>query len=229
MDVDKTIALTEKYLREFILFLLSFFTNRSAGELDDYAYEDVNRSVMFSILSAGLGAYMWDRYILRLSGKQADMIGLLTDNLLRWASIGLVLYLVFRAFRVRVPIIAPVLSALKVYAVSHVVAIYSAYVIINILWVFTADQDYAATAQSNAFKLSYLIQLLLLLSYFPREIASIAPEGTSPWRWRGIAVLFSLFVTVLVLLRFATYQYELADLPDYSAAPHPAEKGAASK
>src|SRR5688572_4059738 len=136
MDADRFIALAEKYLREFILYLVSFFWKRGDGSEEDKVFDDLNRSVVFAVFSAIIGAFLWDRYILGLSGRSADLLGLLADNLLRWMSLGLVLYLLMRATLLKVHILPPILSVLKVFSVAHVVAIYSAYVFINVLSVF---------------------------------------------------------------------------------------------
>lgn len=208
MDMDKAIVLTEKYLREFILFLMSFFVRSAASENEDSKYDDLNKSMVFSVLSAVLGSYLWNRYILRLSGKQADLIGLLTDNILRWASLGLVLFLLFRVLQARVPIIAPVLSVLKVFSVSHVVSIYAAYIVVSVLAVFVSEAEFQ-TAQHNAFMTAYGLQLAMLWAYVPREVKAIAPVATAVWKRWTITVAFLLLASSVVVIKLATYQFDL--------------------
>ena len=63
MDIDKIIDDVERYLAQFILYLVSFFRARRPSEPDAPPAIE-NNVVIFSMLSAVLGAYITARLIL---------------------------------------------------------------------------------------------------------------------------------------------------------------------
>ena len=57
MDVEKIIAALEKYLREFIVYLVTFFRPSVTEEIYD-DHENYNKSVIFAIISANVLSFV---------------------------------------------------------------------------------------------------------------------------------------------------------------------------
>lgn len=211
MDVDKTIAAVERYLRRFIVFILSFFKRELAKE-EDEVYDDLNNTVIFSIMSAMLGAYMWKRYInfqlhdeVMGSKKGSGFAELVIDSLIRWISLGILLFAILAIFRIKARVVPTVIAVLKVYAISHVLAIYLAYVSINLVWTFSDEAFFKQSAPFWVAIVSYALNILFLTIFLPREILQIS--GVTELLWRKIAAT----VVFLGLLYF----YFLIHLADW--------------
>jgi hypothetical protein len=217
VDADKIITLVEKYLRDFVVYLLSFFTHKAAADTPSTPLDDLNSSLVFSVISTVLGAFLWDRYILSLSGSQKDVVGLVTDSLLMWASLGIALYVLFRLLSLRLNPLSPVLAVVKIFAVSHVVAIYAAYLTICVCQVFMTPSQYGVIAQRGAFLGAYAIELVLIWCYLPGEVRAIAPP-VGPWRLRAIIFVFLVLVTFVVAVRAAGFLYDASHAAVQAAA-----------
>lgn len=206
MDLDKIVALTEKYLREFILYIVSFFWKPNNGQHENPIFDDLNRSVIFAIISAIVGSYLWNRYIVGGTGKSDDVIGLVVDNLLRWISLGLLLFGLLRLASIRLHILTPILSVLKIFSVAHVTAIYAAYVIIHTVGVFTVPNDFNRIAQNWSVVSAYVLEILILWTYFPRESGNYVIMGANKLRTWVVTILFLTIVTVVVAIPYSSYK-----------------------
>lgn len=200
MDIDKIVTLTEKYLREFVLYIVSFFSGKGASA-EDTDFDDMNRSVIFALISGLVGSYLWNRYVAAQSGHVDDLIGVLTDNLVRWLTLGLVLFAILRMLRVATHILPPILSALKVLAVAHIIASFAGYLGIKILGFFAKPGHFDAAANASA-TIAYLIQLLVVWIYIPREISAIC--GMAP-KWKRVvaSVAFAVMASLPTIIRYA--------------------------
>lgn len=81
MDIDRAIAMAEKYLREFILFLISFFWRGNQTTEKDPLFEDLHRSVLFSIISALLGSYLWQRHVAGPGSEARELVDILAATI----------------------------------------------------------------------------------------------------------------------------------------------------
>lgn len=210
MDVEGIISALEKYLREFIVYLVTFFRPTVKEEVYD-DHENYNKSVIFAIFSTAMGAYMWSRYILEERENTKDIFGLMVDNLLKWLSFGILLYLVIRIFKKNVPIVRTVISVVKVFAVAHVIGIYLAYIATNAVWMFSTEQCDNEMAMKISAMWAYLIELLIVMIYLPREVkAMVGPQTGRAKRW-AINTLFLTLLTILVLTPLGVW---LGELPE---------------
>jgi hypothetical protein len=211
MEADKLISSIEKYVREFILYLMSFFWAGKSDSENDPILETLNKTFVFAIISALAGAYLWNRYIYGNNGSVHDLAGLLTDTLLKWFSYGLLLYGLMRLSGTRPHILLPLLAVFKVFSVAHIVAIFGSYFTKNALWMFSPNGEYLKFGSANAAKVAYFLQFLLIALYIPREISNIVGSKT-----RRIAIL--LIVTVfLVTTGFVSYANYLDPLAGIKA------------
>jgi len=209
MEVDKFIGSIEKYVREFILYLLSFFwVSKSDGDTDPIL-ESINKTFIFAILSAAAGAYLWNRYIYGNAGGVSDLAGLLTDTLLRWFAYGLFLYGLMLAGGMRPHVLLPILAVFKVFSVAHVVAIFASYITKNSLWMFSPNDEYLKFGASKAAQTAYILQAFLMFIYMPREIFSIA---TARARRLVTIVIVAVFLLTAGLISWANYLDPLAGI-----------------
>ena len=210
MEVEGVIAALEKYLREFIVYLVTFFRPAAGEEIYD-DHENYNKSVIFAIFSTTIGAYMWSRYILHEQNNTKDIFGLMVDNLLKWVSFGILLYLIMRIFTKAVPIVGTVISVVKVFSVAHVIGIYMAYVAINTIWMLSTEQCEKDLAMQISSSWAYVIELGILCIYLPREVrAMVGPKVGRGKRW-SINIVFLTLLSILVLTPHIVW---MADLPE---------------
>lgn len=203
MELEKIIQGIEKYCREFIVYLVSFFWVGKSPIDTDPILEDLNQTVIFAIMSAAFGAYLWDIYIYDQAGEIHDLARVLTDTLLKWLSYGLLLFAVMTVFRLQVPVLKPILCVLRVFSVAYILSILCAYLARNAIWLVTHtsfNRQYGAHA---AAKFSYAVHALLVLFYLPREIAAIMPPDTRRLlRHATVAIVLTVnsVVTLAILL-----------------------------
>lgn len=202
VEADKFINSVEKYVREFVLYLLSFFWAGKHDSEHDPLLDSINKTFVFAIISATVGAYLWNRYIYGNSGTVHDLAALLTDTLLRWFSYGLLLFALLRAFRIRPHILLPMLAVFKVFSVAHVIAIFGSYLVKNTLWMFLHSSEYLQSGSRNAAIAAYLMQTALIFIYMPREVAAITgSDAGRASRWT-VTALFLLAVTLVAAANF---------------------------
>lgn len=205
MEVENIISALEKYLREFIVYLVKFFK----PSVDDEVYDDhenYNKSVVFALLSTAIGAYLWNRYIIVGGTTGSDIFGIMVDNFLKWISLGVVLFLIIKIFIANIPIVRTVISVVKVFSVAHVLGIYMAYVSLNTYWLFSRPEDFAESSIKVSASTAYLIELVILWFYLPREIKQIV--GPEPARWRrwAIDLLYLTLISIVMLIPVAMVQ-----------------------
>jgi hypothetical protein len=210
MDVEKVIAALEKYLREFIVYLVTFFRPTVTEEIYD-DHENYNKSVIFAIFSTAIGAYMWSRYILQEPNNTKDIFGLMIDSLLMWVSFGILLFVIIRLFGREVPIVRTVISVVKVFSVAHVIGIYTAYIALGATVFFStmdcAREHSAATSMASA----YLIELAILFIYMPRELKqTLGPAVSKRRRW-PINLTFMAILTFAQLSILAVSEMKLPE------------------
>ncbi|MBN8829406.1 MAG: hypothetical protein J0G94_01965 [Sphingomonadales bacterium] len=209
MEADKLIATIEKYVREFILYVLSFFWIGTADSESDPVIDVVNKTFVFAILSATAGAYLWNRYIYGNYGGVHDLPGLLTDTLLRWLSYGIMLYGLMRACRINLHILFPILAVFKVFSVAHIIAIFGSYMVKNSLWMFSPTDEYLRYSAANAAKVAYVLQAALMFIYMPREILGIVPGAAG----RVVKiVIIPVFLLIAGYIALANYLDPLAGI-----------------
>lgn len=209
MEVEGVIAALEKYLREFIVYLVTFFRPSVNEEIYD-DHENYNKSVIFAIFSTTIGAYMWSRYILHEENNTKDIFGLMVDNLLKWVSFGILLYLIIRIFSKAIPIVGTVISVVKVFSVAHVIGIYMAYVATNAIWMLSTEQCDKDLAMQISSSWAYFIELGILFIYLPREVrAMVGPKVMAAKRW-AIDIVFLTLLSFLVLTPHIVW---ISDLP----------------
>lgn len=205
MEVENIISALEKYLREFIVYLVKFFRPSVDGEVYD-DHENYNKSVIFAIFSTAIGAYLWNRYIILASTKSSDIFGIMVDNFLKWVSFGVLLYLVIKPLVRTVPIVRTVISVVKVFSVAHVIGIYMAYVALNAFWLIARPEDFAANSTQISMSAAYVIELVILWFYLPREIRSIVGDGSARWRRWVIDGVYLTLISILMLIPLAMVQ-----------------------
>jgi hypothetical protein len=83
VEADKIISTVERYVREFVLYLLSFVWSGKSDSDHDPVLDSINKTFVFAIVSAASGAYLWNRSIYSNTGGVGDLAGMLTDTLLR--------------------------------------------------------------------------------------------------------------------------------------------------
>ncbi|MGB7654018.1 MAG: hypothetical protein WBL74_00925 [Novosphingobium sp.] len=210
MDVEKVIAALEKYLREFIVYLVTFFRPTVTEEIYD-DHENYNKSVIFAIFSTAIGAYMWSRYILQEPNNTKDIFGLMIDSMLMWVSFGILLFVIIRLFGREVPIVRTVISVVKVFSVAHVIGIYTAYIALGATVLFStidcAKEHSAATSMASA----YLIELAILFIYMPRELKQILGPNLSKRRRWPINLTFMAALTFAQLSILAVSEMKLPE------------------
>ena len=214
MDVDKAIAAVERYLRQFIAFIVSFIRKDTETE-EDALYADLNATVIFSIMGAFLGAYMWKRYIQFESHKEAasGLIEIAADSLLRWISLGLALFFVLFLFRIKSHVVTSVIALLKAYVVSHVLSVYVGYIVKSLFWIFVDERnftdDYAAFLAALT---AWGLNVILVTIFVPREIGKLMPDSaTVAVRVSSIIVYMSI-IYIYFALNFVDKYYELLKL-----------------
>jgi hypothetical protein len=205
MEVESIVSALEKYLREFIVYLVKFFK----PSVDDEVYDDhenYNKSVIFAIFSTAIGAYLWNRYIAGGGTTGSDIFGIMVDNFLKWISFGVLLFLVIKLFVRNVPIVRTVISVVKVFSVAHVIGIYMAYVSLNTFWLFSRPEDFAEMSTKVSISAAYLIELAILWFYLPREIREMVGPGAARWRRWAIDGVYLTLISILVLTPMAMVQ-----------------------
>ena len=203
MDVEKIIAALEKYLREFIVYLVTFFRPSVTDEIYD-DHENYNKSVIFAIFSTAIGAYMWSRYILQEPNNTNDIVGLMIDSLLIWISFGILLFLIIRMFGREVPIVRTVITVVKVFSVAHVIGIYMAYIVLGATVLLSTLECAEEHSTALSMACAYLIELAIIFIYMPRELRQIiGPSVGRRRRWpinlTFLAVLTLAQVSVLIV------------------------------
>jgi len=181
VEASDLIDKIEKYLREFITYLLAFFDRRARIQ----PASDINQTVMFGIISAGVGGYLWNRYIYHDTGSVADTAGLIVDKLLEWCIAGVFIFISLRLARFRTEIICAIMAAIRTMAAAQIVAVGAVYVILQFapfLLEISLQLDLTDWVVAG---LSYLIYLGLVLRYLPGEIARIKVEDTAPAKQDG--------------------------------------------
>lgn len=165
-NMDNIIGSVEKYLREFILYLTTFFFGTKVSA--DPRTEEANKTAIFCVISAIAGAYLWNRYIFGDAGTLKDVTGLVVDRLMLWFTLGSVLTGLLTLARIKTDYLFTTLEVMRVFSVSHIVAIYMAYVLYSVFWFF-----HPLTAISWAAHASYLIEFVMIAIYLPKGIFSL--------------------------------------------------------
>lgn len=202
MDFEKVIDSIEKYVREFILYLISFFWIGRSEDTSDTAFDTFNQTVIFSTLSTIAGAYLWGLYIYKDCSSINDLGSLVTDSVLKMLSYGLLLYGLMVAHRMRPHILVPVLAVLRVFSVAHIIAIFGAYLTKNLLWLLFRTSNYLESASTVAATVAYVVQAGILILYMPREIALISPPGSPAAARISVTILFLAAACVVTLAIF---------------------------
>lgn len=198
MDVEKIIAALEKYLREFIVYLVTFFRPTVTDEIYD-DHENYNKSVIFAIFSTAIGAYMWSRYILQEPNNTKDILGLMIDSLLMWISYGILFFVIIRMFGREVPIVRTVISVVKVFSVAHVIGIYMAYIVLGATVLFSTLECAKEHSTALSMACAYLIELVILYVYMPRELRQIVGPAVGRRRRWPINLTFLGLLTLAQL------------------------------
>lgn len=226
MEVDKIIDSIEKYVREFILYILSFFwVGRNDVETDP-VLEPLNRTAIFAVLSAVVGAYLWNCYIYDRQGGVHDLPRILTDTLLRWLSFGLFLYGLMYVCGLRVHILMPILAVFKVFSVAHILAIFTAYLARNGVWIVSTPDSHLQFGPRYAARTAYVVQAVLITIYMPREIKSIAPTTIRPTIRSAITVLFLVVTSIIALANYLDPLAARLSRETIAGPEKPAVKGA---
>lgn len=212
MDAEKVIAALEKYLREFIVYLVTFFRPTVTEEIYD-DHENYNKSVIFAIFSTAIGAYMWSRYILQEPNNTKDIFGLMIDSMLMWVSFGILLFVIIRLFGREVPIVRTVISVVKVFSVAHVIGIYMAYITLGATVLFSTLDCAKEHSTATSMACAYLIELAILYIYMPRELQQIlGPAVGKRRRW----LINLAFMAVLTFAQLSILAVSEMRLPESS-------------
>jgi hypothetical protein len=192
MNIYDIVSTTEKYFREFILYLLSFFYPKDSENAISETDPLLNKSIVFSLLSAIFGAYIWNIYI-QDGREKFDILRYVVDKGLLWISIGILLYLIGRMLKIKLPLMSAVLCILRVVPVAHIVAIYSAYCARPIFKLFLGGHG-----AYEASYIAYIIEIIILFFYLPKETKAIATEYPKRGQFAGlIASVIFLFIIVV--------------------------------
>ena len=199
MDIDKIIESVETHLREFVLYLLSFFKSQSDTDLGfDPESEVFHKIVLFGILSAFFGTYISYWYIdsTRLLGQK--LYDVVLEKGLFWLSLGLLLHFVFFILGARPKLMNSVIVILKVMPVAYVVAAYSAYLAENIIGFFApTEKSIGASVTAN------VVDFVILSMFLPREIFTMTIPNTIQKRIAYTTILALVFLVVMA--NFAVY------------------------
>jgi len=226
MEFDKIIDSIEKYVREFILYILSFFwIGRGDGKTDP-VLEPLNRTAIFAVLSAAAGAYLWNCYIYDAQGGVHDLPRILTDTLLRWLSFGLFLYGLMYMFGWRPHILMPILAVFKVFSVAHILAIFAAYLARNGVWIVSTPDYHIEFGPRYAARTAYLVQAVLIVFYMPREIKGIGPADLRPRIRVTITALFLVVTSIIALANYLDPLSARLSRESIAGPEKPAAKGA---
>ena len=221
MEVDKVIEAVEKYLREFVLFLVEFFWHGRGSKARDPQIESLNRSMTFALLSAAMGAYLWDRHF---GVGKSDTLGILVDDLLRWISLGVLLYGLLRLCRVHVHILIPVILVVKVFAVAHVLGIYVGYLAKSTANYVAPDCLTVTAIRRAGVVFGYGTELVILLLYLHREMPTVLPGSVSARRRAAIELPFLLVMAAVVAVPGVRW-WHIADVAEAKRDAWRAENG----
>ena len=206
VEFGKAVELGEKYLREFVLYIVFFFRGRESVEEEDVlALSDMNRSILFAILSVILSAYLWDILVIAKADFDDDVIRVIATSLMRWLSLGVLLYSLMRMFGVRVHALIPILSVFRVFSISRLVGVFSAYVMSGLLSVANAEKIIGEGAIAGPFVTAYVVQIAIVIFYFWRETADYGDLDGPNWRRTLATLLFVIIATIVVMIPLAEY------------------------
>lgn len=201
MDIDKVIDDVERYLAQFILYLVSFFRGQKALEQDSPPALE-NNVVIFSILSAVLGSYITRRYGSGISLAGQGLLDATIGELLWWITLGVCLYVVMAAVKPRPPMMDCITVGLKVFPVAYVICAFIAYLVDNL---FNNLGPFSHLAGIAANWSASLFELIFATFYLPRRFPPLADgdeaerKAVLADRQLGVAsVLFLLYGRVLV-------------------------------
>lgn len=205
MEFTKAIEIAEKYLRDFVLYLVHFFRGKDAEYEQEIAFDDVNRSIFFGIVSAVIGAYFWDLFIVQKTELDGNVWSILAESLIEWFSLGIMLYFIMKVFGIRVNIILPILSVFRVFSVSRLVAVYAAYLINSLLSAFSGIEEYIVVASALPITAAYAVQVLMLWMYFWRETADYIKLESLRIRVRLATFVFLCIATLIAIIPYSEY------------------------
>jgi len=206
MDFGKAVELAEKYVREFVLYILFFFRGRETEEEEDVlALSDMNRSMVFAIMSAILGAYLWQVLVIDLPKFEDDIGIVLAKAMMRWLTLGLVLYFLMRLFGIRVHIIVPILSVFRVFSVSRIAGVGAAYVMSGLVYAFQLNFWLGEVVNAFPFVTAYAVQFFIIWIYFWRETADYGGQEGFVLRRFLATLFFILIATAVVLIPISEY------------------------
>ena len=194
MDIDKIIDEVERYVSEFILYLVSFFTGRKESQ-PDTALPLENNVIVFSILSAILGSYITRRFGQNTILAGDDLLSTAIAEILWWIALGVFLYTIMAIAKPRPHIMECITAVLKTLPVAYVICAFIAYVVFsffNILGPLANLKTVAANWAASLFELVFITLYLHkgfppLPEGDPAEIKAVARD-----RWWGIFWLLLL-------------------------------------
>ncbi len=198
MEYEKIIDAVEKYLRKFIVFILSFFHSDSAATELDLAPDIVNDVALFSIISIVLGAYIWYFLLQGQTKCKIDLPRIVLNSILVWLSVGIISIFVFRSLFLKVSLVSVVLSTFKVLSISHILAIYLGFVAFKMM-----NFDTPSAAQGGASRLTDVALILLYAIFYPRELYQTTVRANIPSNGkRRILVASALSAILPVFMGF---------------------------
>ncbi len=195
MDTTGLIDKAEKYLRDFIVYLLSFFDRRAHRR----GASDLNQTVVFGILSASIGTYLWNRYLYHDLGTVADGAGLVVDKILEWSINGVVIFAALWLAGLVCKVLDAILCAIRTMAVAQIIAVAIAYLVLTVVPPFYDMSDTAAAY------VSYVVYLGLVLRYLPEEIAKLKFEPRDDAVVETLRLRFGLANGVVLAIVFLLF------------------------
>jgi hypothetical protein len=222
MDLDKALQFVENYARGYVLYLLAFFGEPSPEKSELDAEDPFKTIVLFSLLSAYLGAVFSSRAISGLFPHQGDLLVLISQQFAYWMALAFVLYVVLRLSGAPKVGLEVLLTVLTVTPVAYAIAGYGSYLVAVIGVAFVAhDSD----VRWPAYLAELIIQLGLLAIYFPRYLSRV--KGLSRRQTIGGSVALVLVIVVVQVFYFAEGMKRREDaLEAASAASAAAAKAA---
>lgn len=206
MDVDKIIEDVERYIADFILYLVTFFRRPKNPDPPSPTAPE-NNVIVFSILSALLGSYVTRRYGQETILDGSQLFNTVISELLKWIAYGVVLYAVMSWRKSKIHMIEAVTAILKIFPVAYVVGAFTSYVafsFVELLGPAALFKDVAATWTATLVELGF-ITLYIQKGFAPLPAAGEVEGGEAAIRAMrrqrragALAVLAIVYLVVLV-------------------------------
>lgn len=199
MKIDDIVNTVEKYLREFILYLLAFFWNGKPGDDPDPVTNILNNNVTFAVLSSAVGSYIWGITISAPSKDLkiiSDLGHTVASSLINWIALGLFLYALLHFLRIKIHILLPVIAVMRIFAVSHVISIFFGYLVVCIVKFCAQEAHIPAATEFFLMISSYSMELFLIYAFAPREFLQLIPNFPK----RRIFSMAVFFVLVFIII-----------------------------